>query len=417
MNLRNSMLGLIGLSLSPVALGVGLVAQTSELEDFEALLKQGFELHQEARFGEAIPILERAYRLQPGDYFANLLLGIDELRVGNARAAVSRLQVAGRIRPEESTPAEYLGEAEARLGNYDQAALAFQSAVERSHDAEDALEAWAGFALERFRDIGAALRASDAGVREVRKLEKAASVPGRPCEGSIPALERRLGLKATPPGSQASVAGKLSICYAVEAGKAAEKLKSGSQDPAAVARLHGDILLGLKGDAAGAQLEFEKAIALRPSDPALLDRLAGAQLAAGNMDGARQSAQASLRLNPHERGALRTLAAVAMAERNYEQALVPLKQLATEAPGDLNVHVDLATALVQTGLAAEALRHLTPALDAGYPDDKGALHALEARALRQLGRNEAADKASAEARRRSDAFQARNKEGGRETPE
>jgi hypothetical protein len=51
-------------------------------------MKQGFELHQQARFGEAIPILDHACRLEPEDYFANLLLGIDLLRSGRAEESV-----------------------------------------------------------------------------------------------------------------------------------------------------------------------------------------------------------------------------------------------------------------------------------------------------------------------------------------
>jgi hypothetical protein len=39
--------------------------------------QQGFDLHRQARFAEAIPVLERARRLEPNDYFVNLLLGID----------------------------------------------------------------------------------------------------------------------------------------------------------------------------------------------------------------------------------------------------------------------------------------------------------------------------------------------------
>jgi Flp pilus assembly protein TadD len=45
--------------------------------EFRSLLKQGFDLHRQARFAEAIPVLERARRLEPNDYFVNLLLGID----------------------------------------------------------------------------------------------------------------------------------------------------------------------------------------------------------------------------------------------------------------------------------------------------------------------------------------------------
>jgi hypothetical protein len=75
--------------------------------------------------------------------------------------------------------------------------------------------------------------------------------------------------------------------------------------------------------------------------------------------------------------------------------------------------VELGRALAQTGKSAEALQYIAPALAAGYPDEKGALHALEARVLRDLGREDEAAKASAEARRLSDAFQARNKDTGK----
>ncbi len=71
--------------------------------------------------------------------------------------------------------------------------------------------------------------------------------------------------------------------------------------------------------------------------------------------------------------------------------------------------VELGRALAQTGHSAEALKYLAPPLNAGYPDEKGALNALEARVLRDLGRDEEAARASAEARRLSDTFQARNK--------
>lgn len=403
------------MTLGVIVLAQCASGQTAPSETFAALLKQGFQLHQQARFIEAISILEQADRLHHGDYFVNLLLGIDKLRTGDVDQALPHLELAARARPDEAIPDEYLGEAYARLGHFASAAEAFQAAAERSHGSEDALLAWAGFALERIREIGAGLRSYDAGLAVARRIEKAAVVPGTRCTGSIPVLERQLAsISIASPTAKANTAGDLSICYAFAAGKAADKLKADGDDQAAIDRLYGDILLRLKSDPAGAQLEYQKAIAMRPEDPSLLERLAAAQLASGNMDAARDSAQASLQINPHGREALRTLAAIAMAQREYEQAVPLLKRLAHEAPGDLNVQVDLGRALVQTGNAAEALQHLMPVLNAGYPDEKGALHAMEARALRQMGRNQEAEKASAEARHLSDLFQARNKEGGRE---
>ena len=402
-------------------ISLAVFAQGPVEEGFQSLLKRGFELHQQARFVEAIPVLERARRLEPGDYFANLLLGIDLLRTGKAAQALPRLELAARARPGEEIPEDYLGEAQANLGHYAEAAEAYQQAVARGHGSEQALEAWAGFALERFRQIGADLRASDAGVAAVRRLQAAAARPDASliCEGSIPLLERRIAspLAGRQAGLHVETAYKLSVCYAVEAGKAAGQLKDGVEDMAALHRLRGDVLLRLKGDPAAAQQEYRQAIAQRPGDPALQERLAEAQLSAGDTEGARQSALAALAIDPHRREALHTLASLAMSNRDYEQALPWLRQLAAESPADRTAQVELARALAQTGNAAEALQHLAPALTAGYPDEKGALHALEARILHTLGRDAEAAKASAEARRLSDAFQASSKDGARERPD
>jgi len=398
------------------------VGESPNEDQFQALLKHGFQLHQEARFAEAIPLLERARLLEPRDYFANLLLGIDLLRTGKVPEALPRLELAAHTRPDEEIPEDYLGEAEASLGRYAQAAEAYQQAVERGHGSEQAQEAWAGFALERFRQIGVNLRASTLGVATVRRLQQVAANPTTAlvCEGSIPALERRLFLRQgrpTPASMNMETAYKLSICYAVEAGKAAGQLQAGANDAAAMHLLRGDIMLRLKGDAAGAQEEYRQALALRPGDPALHERLAEAQLTAGETEAARQSAMAALAIDPHRREALRTLASLTMSNRDYVQALPWLRRLAIEAPGDLTVQVGLGKALAQTGNTAEALKNLAPALAAGYPDEKGALHALEARVLRELGRDADADKAAAEARCLSDSFQSKNKGGAHEGPD
>ena len=394
-------------------------AASAEEEQFQALLKQGFGLHQQARFAESIPVLERARNLEPQDYFANLLLGIDLLRTGKAHEAIPRLELAARIKPDEETPEDYLGEAQAGLGHYAEAAKAYQQAKLRGHDSEEALQAWSGFALERFRQIGEGLRASEAGVATVNRLQKAAAMPTRQllCSQSIPALEREFAALAESTEAQhLDTAYKLSICYALQAGIAAQRLQANSNDEAAVYRLRGDILLRIKTDAAAAQEEYRKAIALQPRDPALLGRLAEAQAGAGDREGAKQSAQAALAIDPHRRDALRTLAFLATSSRDYEQALPVLRQIAAESPADRTAQVELGRALAQTGNDTEALHYLAPALEAGYPDEKGALHALEARVLRELGRDEDAAKASAQARRLSDAFQARNKTIAGEKP-
>ena len=191
------------------------------------------------------------------------------------------LQLAARTRPGEEFPEEYLGEAEAGLGHYALAAEAYQQAIQRGHGSEQALEAWAGFALERFRSVGVDLRSSAPGVAAARRLAEAAREPatGSGCGAAIPFLERRLASRQK--GNKQVIADvetafQLSSCYAAAAGEAAAKLEAPQEDLAAVHRLRGDVLLRLKGDAPAAEAEYRQALGLQSGDPALLEPLAEA---------------------------------------------------------------------------------------------------------------------------------------------
>jgi predicted Zn-dependent protease len=94
---------------------------------------------------------------------------------------------------------------------------------------------------------------------------------------------------------------------------------------------------------------------------------------------------------------------IAMSERDYASALTRLNQLLAMDPKDDWTQVQLGVANLQLEHNEEALRYLGPALKAGYPDKKGALHAMLARALRRLGRDEEARQAAAEAAKLADA--------------
>ena len=410
------MLAFLGFCMTVKAAAIG-----PEQETFQSLLKQGFELHQRAQFAEAIPLLKKAYRLEPNDYFVNLLLGIDLLRTGKAADAIPRLQLAARVKPTEEIPEGYLGEAEATLGHYPQAAEAYLAAIERSQGSEESLDAWAGFAFERFRRIGGRLRESEQGIAAIRELQATALKPASSltCQGKIPMLELDLAAKSRSQqiNSEVEIAYKLSICYAIEAEKVAAHLEAAGGEPSALHRLRGDVLLRLSNDAGGAIQEYKQAIALRPGDPALVERLAEAQFSEGDPEAARQSAMAALNLDPHRPGALRTMASLSMDARDYKQALPWLRKLAAESPGDLSVKVELGKALAQTGHAAEALQNLQSAIASGFRDERGALHSMEARLLRELGRDSEADEAAEEAKRLSNAFQAHIRSGAGEKPD
>jgi predicted Zn-dependent protease len=102
---------------------------------------------------------------------------------------------------------------------------------------------------------------------------------------------------------------------------------------------------------------------------------------------------------------VRLLAAIAMNERDYSSALENLDQLLQKNPNDAWAHVQIGIAYAQTGRAQEALQNLQPAMAAGYPDERGALHAILARVLRKLGREQEAQIAAAESARLSNLFQ------------
>lgn len=393
-------------------------AQTPPNDEFRGLLQQGFALHQQANFVEAIPLLEKARHMEPDDYFANLLLGIDLLRTGKTAAAIEYLQTAARVNPDEDTPEEYLGEAQARLGHFGQAAAAYMEGVKRGKSSEESVLAWAGFALERFRQIGEELRSSEAGVAAMRMLQDEAQQPVKTlrCSAPIPVLEKKLAARSGTADAATKTRHDLSLCYAVEADDAAAQLNAHMQDQAALHQLRGDVLLRLSNDAVGAQSEYKQAIALRGQDPALYERLGEAQMSAGDPEGARQSAMAALGIDPHRRAAMGTLATLAMNNRDYEEALLWLEKMKAESPQDRKVEVELGKALAQTGKPAEALTNLQDALAAGYPDEKGALHSLEAKLLRELGRKADAAKAADEAKRLSNAFQSGNRSESRKKP-
>jgi predicted Zn-dependent protease len=197
----------------------------------------------------------------------------------------------------------------------------------------------------------------------------------------------------------------LSWCYSRQAGGAAEQVQQSGSDEAALHIMRGDILLRLEAKAEPAVSEYQLALARDPNDPAVLERLADAQFGTGKIEAARQNAQAALRIDTQRLAAKRTIAKIAMQERDYATALPYLHDLADRSPQDVTVRIELAKACAQNGAVDEALRNLAPALAQGYPDEKGSLHYLLGTFLKKLGRTAEADQAFAAAMQLSQAFQ------------
>jgi tetratricopeptide (TPR) repeat protein len=230
------------------------------------------------------------------------------------------------------------------------------------------------------------------------------------CPRAIPSLE--LGLTA-----DVRAAGFwLEVCYASEVERAAARMKT-KGDEAALHELKGDVLLQLHSDAGGAQKQYAEALKSRPEDPHLLAKLADAYARLGDGAQAKEEAQAALILDPRESSALQTLVLMAMSERQYVEALVRLKQMLAISPKDQWTQVQLGVAYGQLRQPEEALHYLAPALAAGYPDPKGALHAMLVSALRKLGREEEAKKAAAEADRLANSSQVSDEHGSTDAPQ
>ena len=555
-------------------------------DDFRSLLNDGFALHQRADYAGALPLLQRARRIHPQDYFANLLIGIDLLRTGKPEDAIGYLRVAAHQRPKEDFPLDYMGEAQAQLGHFAEASQAYSRAVEVAPASSQAVEGALDYAVERFRAMSAELRSTSKGlaaehrlqamshplgdpVREqllqgaarmdpeapgiwselavaclragkmqeaeeslaqalkrnpndLRAKEAQAMLAGTrgdwntafadlnfiaerspgaltesaedwpqdlqppsnrtatgvvtaflactrersdPCNpgsfgrerrpmsvspkvlyqeerweqlivlpvppntdatawfqygaalaalgrwgSAIPALERSLK------GGEDNVYARflLGWSYANEAGKVMALLEQEHGDESTVHLIRGDVLLQMQANSAGAIAEYTAALRTRGEDPKLLERLAEAQFENGQPKDAIESAKAALGIDPYQFAAMQTLARIAIEQRRYEDALPYLSQLTAHDPKDIAAQVELGMVLAHTGDANEALKHLEPPLEHGYPDEKGSLHALLGAVLRNVGRNKEAAQAFAKARALSDEYQRNAHQGADE---
>jgi tetratricopeptide (TPR) repeat protein len=224
------------------------------------------------------------------------------------------------------------------------------------------------------------------------------------CTRAIPALER--GLEA---GAE-TAAYWLERCYAAEAERAVGRIGA-LGDEALFHCVNGDFLVRVRDEAQAATEEYAKAKQLQPQNAAFAERLAQAYMSLGELQQAQQAAREALAIDPHRPMALRLLASIAMNERDYQDAIVFLSRKLRMTPTDGWTRAQMGIAYAETGRPLQALQYLQLALTAGYPDERGALHAMLARELRKLGREQEAQDAAAESRRLSDRFQLHPQKG------
>ena len=108
----------------------------------------------------------------------------------------------------------------------------------------------------------------------------------------------------------------------------------------------------------------------------MLERLADAQFGAGRIETARQNAQAALKIDPQRLAAKRTIAKIAMQERDYATALPYLQELAARNPQDVTMRIELARPVPRLAPPTKHGGILRLHWRSGYPDEKGSLHYL-----------------------------------------
>jgi tetratricopeptide (TPR) repeat protein len=172
---------------------------------FDSLLKEGFNLHRQQEYARAVPKLEQARALQPADYFVNLLLGIDYLRLGDARRALTSLEAARKAQNNDPTVLGYLAEAYSAVEQFDKAAEALQFVATQPGSTDQDHLSLLKFYLRRFRAVSEELRSTTTGLaysyrlhalvlrdrndpKELETLLRASSL-----EPQLPGLETALG--------------------------------------------------------------------------------------------------------------------------------------------------------------------------------------------------------------------------------
>ena len=354
---------------------------------------------------EATATLKTAFDRQPEDLWTLGLNAVVDAALGDWRSAEARLLKVGQRSPavlrEEIQswprnlvpPKNIAGEIwECARENSTACMEKIKFPANGIHDSEERL-----FAEERWERL-AALPEPPSEVPAAWFRRGVAMAELKDWGRAIPALERGLDAGAE------TAAYWLELCYASEAERAVARLGA-LGNPAVFHRVRGDFLVRVKGDMQAATEEYVKGRKLQPRDPLLAERLAQAYENIGDMHHAKTAAREALALDPRRVISLRLLASVAMNERDYPNALESLNKLLALRPTDAWTRVQLGIAYAQTGQPHEAFANLQAALAAGYPDERGALHAMLASVLRKLGREQEAQRAAAESTRLSNLFQ------------
>ncbi len=198
-----------GLALLVLVAGVWVASAQvqpalNKADNFERLLRQGFDLHRQQQYHRSIPLLEQARALKPRDYLVNLLLGMDYLRSRQASRALPFLEAARDTRSGDPTALGYLAEAYASMQQFSEAAEALQSAAYNPKASAQEHMALVEFYLRRFRAVMYELRLTPAGLAYAYRLQ-ALRLHGRRHQEERELLLRVQALAPQFPGLESSL--------------------------------------------------------------------------------------------------------------------------------------------------------------------------------------------------------------------
>lgn len=281
-----------------------------------------------------------ASRLAPQDFrWIYLLAKLDQLE-GRLDEAISRFQIAGRLRPEDVVVPVNLGQILLQLNRLEEAKASFKTALELDNKIPAAQYGLGQIAL-----------ASRNYTEAISYFEKALSLaPGaNRIQYSLAMAHRGLGNmeKAREHLAQQGTVGV----------RVADPLVDGLQELIKGERVHlirGRLALEAKRYVE-AVAEFRKAVAAKPNSVPAHINLGAALTQTGDLKGAAAQFEEILRVDPENTIAHFNLAVLLANENKHAQAIAHLESVMGADPGDLTARFLLAQELLKSGRLENAL--------------------------------------------------------------
>jgi cellulose synthase operon protein C len=320
-----------------------------------------------AKLAEAATEIIRLQPASPDGYSLRALAEINRKQFIPAEADVRK---AIQVGPQNSAGYVQLGNLRSAQGQHDQAAKAYQQALDRNPDSKDGLRGLidADVALKQVDKAVAAAQAqiakSPANASFYDLLGTVLFRVKKDFNGAEAAFEKSIQLDKTNPDSQlklaevkaaqGSIDGALAIC---------QQASKDYPGDASIQILMGE-LYESRRDWPKAIDAYQKALAIRPDDPVASNNLAWAIVqSGGNLEIALSLAQTARRAMPDSPSAADTLGWVHYQKGDYGTAIHMFQdalKLAAKigAPDDPGIHYHLGMAYAKTNQAALARQQL-----------------------------------------------------------